>query len=170
MRLEWFTRVAFPVTSAFKAWTLYYLMLPLKVGFAESVRPTYWGFEMSSEVSAWPLAGWLRCSPPRAWGGPGRVAAALLATSISTANRRAAAAVSPWWRALAWLRRRLTGCASFTLARLLFILLARHRGRGAMVSLQLCAVGVLMSFLGGSGLGIWAALSDRVSAFAPPHL
>ena len=48
--LEWFTRIAFPVTSAMKAWTVYYLMLPLKIGLADSVRPSFWGFEMSLTV------------------------------------------------------------------------------------------------------------------------
>ena len=69
--LEWFTRTAFPVTSAIKAWTVYFLMLPLKIGLPASVRPSFWGFCDVPAVSivfsapgvvlslaAWWLRGW----------------------------------------------------------------------------------------------------------------
>ena len=69
--LDWFTRTAFPVTSAIKAWTVYFVMLPFKIGLPASVRPSFWGFAMSPAVTiffsalvaaltlaAWWLKGW----------------------------------------------------------------------------------------------------------------
>ena len=37
-----------------------------------------------------------------------------------------------------------------------------------MISVQLCGAGVIISFLLGATLGVWAALSDRVSRFLRP--
>lgn len=144
-------------------------MLPLKVGFAESVRPTYWGFEMSSEVSVlYGLLAVVVCGlAARAWRWPGGLAAAILAMVYYYGTTGV-----PWpaFILIAALIAYQTGglrLLILTLASLLFILLT-GMWAGAMVSVQLCAVGVIMSFLGGSGLGIWAALNDRVSAFLRP--
>ena len=167
--LDWFTRVAFPVTSTFKAWTIYYLMLPLKVGLIESLRPTYWGFEMSPKVSV--LYGALTlvlCGlAARAWGWTGGFGTAILAMVYYYGTTGV-----PWpgFILISALIAYQTGglrLLILTLASLLFILLT-GMWAAAMVSVQLCAVGVLLSFLGGSGLGIWAARNDRVSAFLRP--
>src|SRR5262249_20805999 len=167
--LDWFTRVAFPVTSALKAWTVYYLMLPLKVGLVESVRPTYWGFEMSPTVSVlYGLLAVVLCGlAARAWGWPGGLGTAILAMVYYYGTTGV-----PWpaFILIAALIAYQTGgprLLILTLASLLFILLTGMLA-GAMVSVQLCAVGVLLSFLSGSGLGIWAALNDRVSALLRP--
>ena len=57
--------------------------------------------------------------------------------------------------------------ALIMLLSLLFILV-NGMWAGAMVSVQLAAIGVLFSFVIGASLGIWAALSDRVSAVLRP--
>jgi glycine betaine/proline transport system permease protein len=57
--------------------------------------------------------------------------------------------------------------AALTAAGLLFILLTGV-WTNAMISIELCAVGVLISFLLGTSLGIWAALNGRVSAVLRP--
>jgi glycine betaine/proline transport system permease protein len=167
--LEWFTRVAFPVTSALKAWTVYYLMLPLKVGFAASVRPSYWGFEMSPAVGLAYLAaaGALAALAAWAWGWRGALGTAILAMVYYYGTTGV-----PWpaFILIAGLIAYQAGGVRvllLTLASLFFILLT-GLWAGAMVSVQLCMVGVLISFLLGAGLGIWAALNDRVSAFLRP--
>jgi glycine betaine/proline transport system permease protein len=57
--------------------------------------------------------------------------------------------------------------ALLTAGGLLFIVVT-GMWQSAMVSVELCTVGVLLSFLIGMGLGIAAALNDRVSAFLRP--
>jgi glycine betaine/proline transport system permease protein len=57
-------------------------------------------------------------------------------------------------------------CA-LTVGGLLFIVLTGV-WEEAMVSVELCVVGVLISFLFGASLGVWAALSARISALLRP--
>ena len=167
--LEWFTRTAFPVTSALKAWTVYYLMLPFKIGLPASVRPSFWGFAMSPTVTvvfaaiamaltgiAWRFKGWRAA-----------VAVAVIAGFYYFGT------VGMPWPVVIIVASTLalsTGgprVAVLTLLCLLFILV-NGLWAGAMVSLQLAAIGVLFSFLIGAALGIWAALDDRVSALLRP--
>lgn len=167
--LEWFTRTAFPVTSTIKAWTVYYLMLPFKVGLAGSVRPSFWGFAMSPTVSLVYAAAGLGISVLAAlfWGWKGAVGAAIVAMFYYYGTTGV-----PWpvfvlvaatlaWQAGGW------RVSLLTVAGLAFILLTGMWGE-AMVSVQLTAVGVLLSFVLGAGLGMWASLNDRLSAFLRP--
>jgi len=167
--LEWFTRTAFDVTTALKSWTVYYLMLPLKLGLERAVRPSFWGFEMSAVVSfSYIGAVLLLC---------------LLLTALSGWRMALGLAVAamfyyfgttgvPWLAfglIAAVLAYQLGGwrvCA-LTVAGLLFILLTGV-WTNAMISLELCTIGVLISFILGSALGMWAALDDRVSALLRP--
>lgn len=167
--LEWFTRTAFPVTSAIKTWTIYYLMLPLKIGLPASVRPSFWGFAMSPAVTLvyTGSVATLCLLGARLWGWRGALAigiAALLYYFGTTGL--------PWPAfmlivgAIAWsaggVRVLLLTLASFA-----FILLT-GMWTNAMVSVQLTAIGVLFSFLIGASLGIWAALDDRASTILRP--
>ena len=167
--LEWFTRTAFPVTSAIKAWTVYYLMLPLKIGFRDSVRPSFWGFEMSATVSfayaAFIVLLSLLAAKRWSWRGAIAIATFGMIYYYGTAG-------VPWPAfiiIIGVLAYEIGGwrIAVLALASLLFILLT-GMWPGAMVSVQLCAVGVLFSFLFGAGIGIWAALDDRVSDLVRP--
>ena len=167
--LDWFTRTAFPVTSAVKAWTVYFLMLPFKIGLPASVRPSFWGFAMSPAVSivfsalaatltlvAWWLKGWQAAVAVAVIGcfyyfgtlGMPWPATVIIATALALS----------------------TGGLPTGLIMLLslFFILVNGMWAGAMVSVQLAAIGVLFSFVIGASLGISAALSDRVSAVLRP--
>lgn len=167
--LDWFTRTAFPVTSALKAWTVYYLMLPFKIGLPASVRPSFWGFAMSPTVTivfsviaatlvllAWRLKGWQ----------------AAVAIAVIAGFYYFGTLGMPWpvviiiASALALSTGGLA-IALITLLSLVFILV-NGMWAGAMVSVQLAAIGVLFAFLIGASLGIWAALNDRVSVVLRP--
>jgi glycine betaine/proline transport system permease protein len=167
--LEAFTRIAFPVTSAMKAWTVYYLMLPLKVGLAESVRPSFWGFEMSLTVSLLygMLVAGLCALAALAWGWRGALGIVILAmfyyfgtTGVPWPAFMLVAAMLAY-QAGGW-RVCLLALVGFS-----FILLTGMWVE-AMVSVQLTAVGVLLSFLLGASLGVWASLNDRVSGLIRP--
>jgi glycine betaine/proline transport system permease protein len=167
--LDWFTRTFFTLTSALKAWTTYYLMLPLKIGLVGSVRPSFWGFAMGPAVTATfaGLAALLCLMAARIGGWGWALSAAVLAIFYYHGTTGV-----PWpafmllTGVLAWQVGGLR-ILTLTLASLLFILVA-GMWTGAMISVELSAVGVLFSFGLGSGLGIWAAVDDRVSAFLRP--
>lgn len=167
--LSWFTVVAFPVTSAIKSWTAFYLLLPLKVGLPAAVQPMTWGFAMSPAVA---VAYWSVVA----------VLAALLAFRAFWRSLVLLVAVAtlyycgttglPWpltIAAVTALALYLGGVRTALLAfgGLLFILL-NGIWLEAMVTVQLCIVGVALSFLLGSAIGVWAALDDRVSAIVRP--
>lgn len=167
--LNWFTVVAFPVTSTLKTGISYFILLPLRIGLADAMRPSIWGIEMSAGV---------------AYGYALMVAAGCLLLFLV---RRGALASwlgvlgiyyyfgmvgTPWLFTIAVLTAAgwLVGgwrVALVALLGMLFILLTGSWER-AMVSLELTAVGVGISVLAGSAIGIWAALNDRVSAFIRP--
>ncbi|MDP9137681.1 MAG: ABC transporter permease subunit, partial [Pseudomonadota bacterium] len=167
--LDWFTRTFFAVTSALKTWTTYYLMLPLKIGLVGTVRPSFWGFEMGPAVTATfvGLAALLCLVAARIGSWRWALAAAVFAVFYYYGTTGV-----PWpafmllTGVLAW---QVGGARILilTLASLFFILVA-GMWTAAMISVELSAVGVLFSFGLGSGLGIWAAVNDRVSAFLRP--
>lgn len=167
--LEWFTRTAFDVTAALKSWTVYYLMLPLKLGLERTVRPSFWGFEMSA-VASFSYAGatLLLCFLLAAFSGW----RAALGLAVAAMFYYFGTTGVPW---LAFaLIAALLACqvggwrvCALTVAGLLFILLTGV-WTNAMISVQLCTIGVLISFGLGSSLGMWAALDRRVSALLRP--
>ena len=167
--LDKFTVATFPVTSAIKTWTLFYLMLPFKIGLADSVRPNFWGFAMSPTVSAvfalfsasLCLALW------RAWNWRAAMGGAVITVFYYFGTTGV-----PWplvvglftllgYECGGW---RVSGVA---LIGLLFIVLT-GQWTEAMVSIALCAIAVLISFVLGGALGLWAALNDRVSNVLSP--
>jgi glycine betaine/proline transport system permease protein len=167
--LEAFTRIAFPVTSAMKAWTVYYLMLPLKVGLADSVRPSFWGFEMSPTVGLLygMLVAGLCAAAALAWGWRGALGTAILAMFYYFGTTGV-----PWpafMLVAATLAYHAGGWRVCLLAIVGFsFILFTGMWEEAMVSVQLTTVGVLLSFLLGASLGVWASLNDRVSASLRP--
>jgi glycine betaine/proline transport system permease protein len=167
--LEWFTVTFFAVTSAIKTWLIFYLLLPLKIGLADSVRPRYWGFEMSPMVSVAYALLVAFLAAGLAWLSSWRTAVAVAVvgmvyyfgtTGIPWPAIVLIVAVLAWqtggWRV-----------AALAIAGLTFIVLTGV-WEPAMVSMQLCGAAVLIAFVIGSALGVWAAMNDRVSAFLRP--
>lgn len=167
--LEWFTVTFYDITETLKAWTLFYFMLPLKMGLEASVRPRVWGFEMNALAIAVYVgliallagAAWLRLG----WKPAIAIAMAALVYFFGTLG-------IPWTAftllvgVLAW-QAGGTRLALLAVCSLLFIA-ATGSWDQAMISLQLCGAGVLISFIIGAVLGIWSALDDRMSAFMRP--
>jgi glycine betaine/proline transport system permease protein len=167
--LEWFTRTFFVITSALKTWSLFYFLLPLKVGMVDSVRPRYWGFEITAVsttvyallvlVLVFVSARWV------GWRAAVGVAIAGVLYFFGTTG-------IPWlaFILIVGVTAFLTGgwrVCSLAVAGLLFIAVAGMWSQ-AMISVQLCGAGVIISFLLGATLGVWAALNDRVSRFLRP--
>jgi glycine betaine/proline transport system permease protein len=167
--LEWFTVMAFPVTSALKTWVVFVVMLPLKIGFAESVRPNFWGFAMSPQATA-VFALVAAVLVALAWRFAGRATG--LAMAIITTLYYSGTTGVPW-PAMAALVVSLSYVAGgprvalLAASSVLFILLTGS-WTNAMISVELTMVGVLVSFTLGTAIGVGAALNARISAVVSP--
>jgi glycine betaine/proline transport system permease protein len=167
--LEWFTVVAFPVTSALKTWMVFAVLLPLKIGFADSVRPTFWGFEMTPLV-AWSFAFIAAGLVIVAWQLAG-LSSALVLAILATLYYAGTTGV-PWPAMAALILALAYGAGGVRVAALaafgIVFILVTGSWTNAMISVQICLVGVTLSFLLGSAIGVWAALDKRVSAAVRP--
>jgi len=167
--LEWFTVTFFWLTSALKTAAIFFLLLPLKLGLEQVVRPRFWGFEMDATAKLVYLLLFLGATPLLARLSGWRVA---LGVAIAGLLYYFGTTGLPWTVVtliVALLAYQTSGprVCLFTIASLSFIAFTGV-WRPAMETVQLCGAGVIVAFVLGSGLGIWAALNDRVSAFLRP--
>jgi glycine betaine/proline transport system permease protein len=152
------------VTDSIRNWTLFYFMLPLKIGLDQVVSPFSWGFALT----------------PPLIGGYAILVTALAALAARLAGWRGALAVVfagivyyfgltelPWpavlvpaavlaWRVGGW------RIGLFALLALAFMLASGFWLR-SMLSVYLCGSAVAICIVVGVSLGTWAALSARVS-------
>lgn len=157
------------VINTIKQASFFYVMLPLRIGLENTVRPSTWGFDPGAvhAVIYVLLVCGLAFLAARAFSV--RAATAVLLTGIvyffGLPN-------IPWpalfaiFIGLAW----STGgsrLALGVLAGLAYLLLA-DIWELAVLSVYLCGMAVILSFALGSAIGIWAAHDDRVSAFIRP--
>ena len=167
--VTWFTANYFFVTNAIKSWTLFYLLLPIRIGLENSVTPHFWGFAMTLPISlgyAAVVAG-LALWVGRATSWRGAVAVLITGGLFYFGTTG-----TPWAAfilVVTAIAFRVGGwrVGLFSLGGLCFILFTGTWHR-AMLSVYLCGTAVLISFLAGGLLGIWAARNDRVSAFLRP--
>jgi glycine betaine/proline transport system permease protein len=157
------------VLDQFKNAALFFYLLPLRIGLENSVRANYWGFDMSSTVTAvyvafvfalaagaYRLNGWRRVVPTIVFGGlyyfgtTGTPWPALMLVVV------VASVGAGGWR-----------LGLFAFLSMLFMLVG-GAWVPAMWSLYLMIASVTIAFLIGSAIGVWAANSDRVSAIVAP--
>ena len=155
--------------DALKKTTLFYFLLPARIGLEGAVRPMSWGFEMTLPialgygVAVAALALWAG----RFWRWPAGVAVALLGGLFFFGVTR-----TPWpvfMLAVCLIAWQVGGrrVALFALLGMLFLLLTGIWSR-AMLSVYLCGAAVALAFVLGGALGIWASRNDHVSAFLRP--
>ena len=157
------------VTDAIKNPTLFYFLLPLRIGLESSIRPFSWGFELTPLIS-WPYAAGavlMAALAAKVWGWRAAVAIVLLGGVFYFGVSN-----TPWpafilvvtllaWQVGGW------HIGSFALLGMLFMLVTGvwlH----AMLSVYLFGAAVLTSFIIGGALGVWASNNDKVSAFLRP--
>lgn len=152
-----------------KTWAFFFLMLPVKIGLEQTISPFSWGFEFTFErklmytagaVVATALAG-LR------WGVNGIVMTGFFSITIFFGLTKL-----PWPAVIAticFLAWQLSGprLALTVLACMAFILLSGIWPQ-TMLSVYLCGLGVILSFIIGSSLGILAAEFNPVSNVLRP--
>ncbi len=152
-----------------KTAAFFFVMLPLRIGLEQTVTPFTWGFELTAtHIAVYAAAaGALAVAALRWLGAHAAVAVALLATVFYFGLTNMP------WPALALLFGTLSWTVSGwrlalgTVLGVAFLLLTGV-WKEAVLSLYLCGLAVAISFAFGSGLGIWAAHSDRVSALLRP--
>ncbi len=167
--VTWFTANYFFVTDAIKNWTLFYFLLPVRIGLEHSVTPHFWGFALTPWISlgyAAVVAG-LALWTGRATSWRGTVAVLITGGLFYFGTTG-----TPWAAfilVVTVIAFRVGGwrVGLFALGGLCFMLFTGIWGR-AMLSVYLCGTAVLIAFLAGGLLGIWAARNDRVSAFLRP--
>lgn len=147
----------------------YYAMLPVRLGLEATVKPSTWGFTWSAihTIAYALLIGAAALYATRKWS-----AMAAIGIVIWSAIYFFGITNLPWLglvavvTALAWnIGGRMLGIG--TLLGLIY-LIASGIWEYAILSIYLCGIAVLISFLFGSSMGIWAAHSDRVSRILRP--
>lgn len=147
----------------------YYYLLPIKIGLNQTILPFTWGFTFTPEMR-WGYA--IAVAALIAWAFLRRGWRAALGSAVALYLLYYGLTGAPWIvlaaavTCLAW-RVGGRGVALFTGLSLAFILLTGMWER-AMLSVYLCGAAAVISFLMGSGIGVWAASSDRVSAIVRP--
>lgn len=167
--ITWFIVTFKPALDTIKNTSLFFAMLPLKIGLDTTVSPFTWGFALMP----WHVAGYaaFACTAAlAAWrrGWPGLAVTVLLAALVLYIGLTG----MPWIAMLATLTYfgyRVGGrdLAMGTALGLGFLLVSGSWDK-AMLSLYLCAIAVLLSFAIGSVLGVIAAQHDWFSRFMRP--
>jgi len=165
----WFTRTFFDLSEAIKSLALYYLLLPIRVGLENAVRAETWGFDLTPGTIAVYLAivALLAAFAWRRVGWPMAVAVLCMGGFLFHGIMG-----TPWLvliLVVSLLGLQVGGwrVGAFCCAGLVFIALTGV-WQAAMMSIYLCTAAIVICFVVGGLLGIWAAYSDTVSrALAP---
>ncbi len=155
--------------ATIKNGSFFYVMLPLRIGLEKTVRPSTWGIDPTAIHAAIYVLLVFGLAFLAARAASAKAAMAVLMAGIvyyfGLPN-------IPWpalfaiFVGLAW----ATGGSRLALgvfAGLAYLLLA-DIWELAVLSVYLCGMAVILSFVVGSAIGIWAAHDDRVSAFVRP--
>ncbi len=157
------------VFDTIKEWGLFYFLLPIRMGFEGVVRPFSFGFDLTLPVSL---------------GYAGFIAALAVAATRYFSWRAAVGVVivgtllyfgmtgTPWpvfMMVVVMLSWQVGGrkVAAGSFVAMAFMLLTGVWTQ-AMMAVYLCGAAVLVSFVLGSAIGIWASRNDKVSAFVRP--
>ncbi|MEQ9422077.1 MAG: ABC transporter permease subunit [Rhodospirillaceae bacterium] len=167
--VNWLTTEHYSLLNGIKTQALYYLLLPLRIGFIDVVRPMSWGFELTPEVIAvyWFII--ILFGSLALWRfGQGAAVAVVTIGIVYFVG----ASNLPWplfitaVAALAW-RTGGPRLAAGTILGLIFILFTGFWPE-AMLSVYLTMAAVAVSFILGSALGILAATNRTASAVLRP--
>ena len=155
--------------TTIKNFSFYYYLLPMRIGFTQTIQPFTWGIEFT-EGLRWGYA----------------LAAGVIAVMLTLTQRwrlGAAVLMFAYWLyfgttntawlvfmlAITLLAWQMAGVrtALFAAIALAFILLTGMWDK-AMLSVYLCGAAALASFVIGGSIGVWAAHSERVSSVVRP--
>lgn len=167
--ITWFVITFKPVVDAIKTTSLFYAMLPLKIGLDNTISPFTWGFAlMPWHVIAYAM--FIGLAAMSSW----RKKQTGLAITLVLGGLIFFVGLTdmPWMALLAiltWFAYRVGGqrLAIGTALGLVFLLISGSWDK-AMLSLYLCSIAVTLSFVIGATLGTFAAQYDGFSRFMRP--
>ena len=147
----------------------FFVMLPTKIGLQNSISPYTWGFDLTPTLSfcyfvfMFALAFWCFIK----WGTNLSVGVVLFAIFFFFGLTNI-----PWLPLIliyGLIGLKIGGVSLFigTVLGMSFIVFTGILPQ-ALISIYLCGIAVIISFLLGTSLGIWAANNDRVSSFMRP--
>ena len=155
--------------EALKAGAFFFVMLPAKIGLQDAVSPFTWGFsltwvhQLSYTVIMITVAGW----SAKRWGIPASVAVLIFAIFYYFGLTGI-----PWpaFIAICVLLGWNIGGPSLAVGTLigLSFIVATGNWSEAIISIYLCGIAIVISFLMGAAIGIWAAQNETVSAIVRP--
>ena len=157
------------VMDSLKNNTMFFVLLPIRIGFVQAVSPYSWGIELTSTM-VWGYAvgaAVVALLLGRRFGWRAGVAVVLAAVLLFYGTTG-----TPWpvfmgvITLLAW-QAGGPRVAIFALGSMLFMLL-NGVWKPAMLSIYLCGAAVMVSFVAGGLIGIWAAHNDTVSRIVRP--
>jgi glycine betaine/proline transport system permease protein len=167
--IRWFVLSFKPMLDAIKNGILFFAMLPVKIGFEQTVSPFTWGFALAGwhvALYAFAAAGAAFC----AWraGHEASAAAILVIAAILYVGLTS----MPWpamFVTMVFFGYRLGGTrlAAGTALTIAFLLVTGNWHK-AMISLYLCTIAVGMAFVGGTIMGILASENDTFSRIMRP--
>jgi len=157
------------VLDAIKNNTLFFFLLPIRLGLENTVKPFSWGMQLTPTFIATYaiIVAALIAGATYFWSWRAGITIAILGAFYYFGT-----AGVPWpaFSALVVVLAYQVGgrnVALFAALGLAFILLT-GAWPAAMRSIYLCAAAALFSFVVGGAIGMWAAVNDRVSAFIRP--
>lgn len=155
--------------TSIKTTTLFYMMLPIRIGLSQTISPFSWGFELTSGM-IWGYAiaiAVLTVLAWRRWGWRTSVTTVVLGGLLYYGTTG-----TPWpvFMAVVTLIGWQAGGRNIALFAFLSMLFMLINGiwMQAMLSVYLCGAAVLICVFVGGLLGTWAANNDAVSRFLRP--
>ena len=155
--------------NTLKSSTLFYMMLPIRIGFVQTISPFSWGFQLTDGM-IWGYAGAIIAFSVHAWRRWSW--AASVSTIVFGGLLFYGTTGTPWpvFMAVVTLVAWQAGGRKVALFAFLSMLFMLVNGiwLQVMLSVYLCGAAVIICVVFGGLLGIWAASNDRVSAFLRP--
>lgn len=155
--------------TAVKSTTLFYVLLPIRIGFVKTISPFSWGFALTDTM----VIGYaifvavMTVLAYRRWAWRAAVSVVIIGGLLFYGTTG-----TPWpvFMAVVTLIAWQAGgrnVAALALGAMVFMLV-NGIWMKAMLSIYLCSAAVFVCFVVGGALGVWAAHNDRVSAFLRP--
>ena len=160
-----------PVTDTIKNSTIYYVLLPIRIGLEKTISPFTWGFAFTPALQAgyWALYAGLALLVAINRGALAGLVVALVGVFLFTGTTGL-----PWPATLSIAMAIGYWAGGVRVAALwgvsLGLILVSGLWAPAMFSIYICVSAIAVCVLVGGGLGIWAAQSDRMSAMIRPVL
>lgn len=158
-----------PQIEAIKTFAFFFVMLPAKIGLQQAVSPFTWGFALTTTHKIIYAAAILGMVTFLSLRGSQKACISVLISGIVIYFGLAG---MPWPAlvligAVAGLKIGGPMLAAGTAAGLMFIVMTGTWSE-AILSIYLCGIAVVLSFVAGSAIGIWAAHNETVSRVVRP--